>query len=128
MAGTIDATDVLDVATDPNKTQWDVTQEVANKAGKWGAAGAGAATLAKVGAAGGSFFGPIGTAVGGTVGGIAGGVLGYMGADGVMRYFVGEPPSETADGITSGIKRDVREKLGIALPGDAAYKDRKSVV
>ena len=121
-AGAIDATDVIDVATDPNKTKLDVGQEVANKAGKWGAAGAGAGLGAKVGAAGGSFFGPIGTAAGGALGALVGGVGGYLTADELMRAGGGAPPSETADGLTSGIKRSIREKLGIELPGDAAFK------
>lgn len=134
VAGAIDATDVLDVATDPRTEGWEKTRnvgtEVANKVGKWGTAAVGAGYGAKgLGALGTIVAGPVGGAVGTGIGGLAGGALGYWGGDEAIRraneFFTpgsGAPPSETADGWTSGIKRDVRGAMGTPLPGDAAFK------
>lgn len=82
---------VYDVARDPNSTGIDVASQVAQGAGRLGAAGAGAAG----GAALGSLAGPPGALVGGMIGGAAG----YWGADKAIdagRSAVGVNPAAPA--------------------------------
>lgn len=72
----MEGVDVARVAMDPNATGTDVATQVAQGAGRLGAAGAGAAA----GAAAGTALIPI-PVVGTALGGIAGGLAGYYGAD-----------------------------------------------
>lgn len=73
LGGMVEGKQIYDVATNPASTGIDVAAQVAQGAGRLGAAGAGAAG----GAALGSVAGPPGAFVGGLIGGAAG----YLGAD-----------------------------------------------
>lgn len=123
VAGAIDATDVADVVTDPNKDWVDVSHEVANKAGRWATAGLGSVAGAKAGAGLGAAASlafppaaPILVGAGGVLGGAFGGIAGYMGADKLMREAGGAPPSESANGITSGFKRNIMDRVSGKAP------------
>lgn len=79
---------VYQVAADANTNGYDVATQVAEGAGRLGAAGAGAALGAKGGAALGLMagpFAPVASPVLGAVGAIGGGVLGYFGADKAIK-------------------------------------------
>ncbi len=115
----VDAADVVDVFTDPNKTGMDRAHEVANKAGKWGAAGLAAIPGAAKGAALGTAILPgVGTAIGGFLGGAATGGAAYYGAGKLMDAAGGPAPSESANGVVSQALSGLR---GEADPVRAAH-------
>jgi hypothetical protein len=101
----IAAGNIVDVATDPEKTGSDVAAQIAREAGGWGSAGVGAALGAKGGAALGAIGGPLApitVPAGAALGGIAGGIAGYYGANKLMDLG-GKDPSKTSQGIVTGM-------------------------
>lgn len=113
VAGVVDASGIVDVATDPNRSKADVATEVARDMGRWGSAtGAGAA------AAGASLpfapiAGPAAPAVP-IVAGLLGGAAGYFGADKLMDVGSGQlSPSSTSYGA-------VKKTLGLKDPNAGA--------
>lgn len=90
-----EALDTATVAMDPNSTGIDVATQAAQGTGRIGAAGAGAAMGAKLGA----LTGPL-AAVGVPIGALAGGAIGYYGADKAIeagRAAVGADPRAPVD-------------------------------
>jgi len=119
VAAAMDASDVVDVATDKNMTGIDTANEVASKAGKWGAAGAGAIAGASAGAFGGPLA-PLTVPLGAAVGGLTG----YFASDAAIKAGRGAVGTETRDPsqYSNGIVSQAlgRDRAGTPLPGQTA--------
>lgn len=96
-----DASDIVDVATDDNKTKLDVAEQTARVAGKWGSAAVGAKGGAALATPLAPLAGPFAPAViAGS--GLIGGMVGYFGADKLMDAGAGRAsPASTSNGVTN---------------------------
>lgn len=86
LAAVPEVVDTYNVATDEDTTGLDVANQAAEGAGRWASGMTLGAGGSKLGAMGGSFLGPIGTAAGSVIGGGLGFAAGYTGADKLIDY------------------------------------------
>lgn len=113
VAGAVDASGVVDVATDPNKSKADVATEVARDMGRWGSATATGTAAAGASLPFAPMAGPAAPAVP-IVAGLLGGAAGYFGADKLMDVGSGQlSPSSTSYGA-------VKKTLGLKDPNAGA--------
>ena len=132
IAAAVDASNVVDVATDPNMAGRDVAGEVAGKAAKWAGATAGAIQGGSTGAAIGTAIAPgPGTALGGTIGALGGGVLGYFGVDKTIRAGRAlrgvdtRDPSEYSQGVVSDfLGQQNQPTAAAAVPAKEKEKEK----
>lgn len=113
VAGVVDASGIVDVATDPNRSKADVATEVARDMGRWGSATAAGAAAAGASLPFAPMAGPAAPAVP-IVAGLLGGAAGYFGADKLMDVGSGQlSPSSTSYGA-------VKKTLGLKDPNAGA--------
>jgi hypothetical protein len=114
--------DLVDVASDPNKTKGDVVNEAAGQAGRLGAAGVGAYGGAMLGA----MTGP-GAVVASPVLAALGGIGGYMGAGKLIhagREFFGADPRDPSETSQGWFKKKGETPTAADVPQAAAVAEK----